>query len=480
MAQNIIGRTKEKRELSELYHSGRPEFVVVQGRRRIGKTFLVREMFEGKFAFYHTGLSPAETKAEDNATLQRQLEMFYSSLVRYGYEGIMPKSWLQAFDDLIGLLEKTGSDKRQLVFIDEMPWMDTPRSGFIPAFEHFWNGWGAGKCNLMLVVCGSATSWIGDKILNNKGGLFNRTTFEIRLRPFTLKECADFYKERQIVMDQYDQLQAYMIMGGIPYYMSLLRKEWSLAQNVDELFFAKDAKLRIEFDRLFNSLFANPELNKDLIRHLGKKRSGLTRTEIMEKVGLMSGGRLSDMLRMLEASDFITTCRSYKGAVRDTRYILTDAFCLFYLYFMDKNKTTNERFWQDNLHSASLNAWRGYAFERVCFSHVWQIKNALGISGVQTEVMPWRSKQQDDGAQIDMVIDRDDRVINICEMKFCRDDFTITKSYDKELRHKLELFSNETKTRKALHLTLVTTYGVSRNEYSGKVQNVVTMDDLIK
>ena len=480
MAQEIIGRAKEKKELQDLYDSGRPEFIVVQGRRRIGKTFLVRETFEGKFSFYHTGLSPAETRIEDKTVLKIQLESFYSSLVRFGYSGGMPGGWLQAFDILIKLLESLGTTKRQVVFIDEMPWMDTPRSGFVTALEYFWNGWGAGRSNLMLIVCGSAASWLGDKIINSKGGLYNRTTFEIKLRPFTLKECEAFYASRQIEMDRYDQLQSYMIMGGIPYYLSLLRKDRSLAQNIDDLFFAKNAKLNQEFDRLFNSLFSNPDFNKRIVRMIGGKRSGVTRKEIVGKSDISSGGNLTTALKVLMASDFIETYSQYKGSKTDVCYKLSDSFCLFYLYFMDKDKTTNEHFWQDNLHSSSLNAWRGYAFENVCFSHVWEIKNALGITGVQTEVMPWQSRQKEDGAQIDMVIDRADRVINICEMKFSVDDFVITKSYDKVLRHKLDLFSEETKCRGSLHLTLITTYGLSANEYSGKVQNVITMDDFFK
>lgn len=478
MAQDIIGRSKEIAELQSIYRSGRPEFVIVRGRRRVGKTFLIREMFSEKFAFYHTGLSPAQTDI-DKTVLHNQLYTFYASLVRYGHNGDIPNNWLQAFNALISLLEKKKQNTRQVVFIDELPWMDTPKSGFIPAFEHFWNGWGASRSNLMLIVCGSSTSWILDKIINNKGGLYNRTTFEIKLSPFTLKECSEFYKKRQIDMDIYDQIQAYMILGGVPYYMSLLRKERSLAQNIDDLFFAKNAKLKEEFDRLFNSLFTNPEANKNLVKQLSHKRIGLTRNEIAEASKLPTGGWLSDTLKGLEAGDFIISYDTYAGPKRDTHYKLTDSFCLFYLYFLGKRKTTNPHFWRDNLHSASLNAWRGYAFEEVCFTHTAQIKKALGISGVHTEILPWRSRQKDDGAQIDMVIIRDDRVINICELKFCSDDFTITKSYDKELRHKIELFSTETKSKCALHLTLITPYGLALNEYSGKVHSVVTAKNLI-
>lgn len=481
MAQQIIGRQREKQELQELFDSGRPELVVVHGRRRVGKTFLVREYFADRLTFYHTGLSPAEQTGAGDSLIASQLESFYSSLSRYGYRGGMPRDWIQAFDALISLLEqKSDGGGRQVVFIDEMPWIDTPRSGFVTAFEHFWNGWGAGRSNLLLIVCGSSTSWITDKIINNKGGLFNRITFEMELKPFSLRECEEFYQSRDMGIDRYDQLQAYMVLGGIPYYLSMLRKEWSLAQNIDALCFARKGRLRQEFDRLFNSLFINSEASKAVVRALSKKRSGLLRSQLVEALGKPSGGGLTNLLQALEEADFITRYNSYQGPKRDVRYRLVDPFCLFYLHFMDRGKTTNEHYWSDNLNTGALNAWRGLAFENVCFAHVAQIKQALGISGVHAEVAPWLSKQQDDGAQIDMLIDRADRVINVCEMKYAADDFVITRDYDKNLRHKLELFSQETHNRKSLHLTLVTTFGLKRNEWAGRVQNVVLMDDLFK
>lgn len=479
MVQEIIGRVKEKGLLEELYDSDRPEFVVVHGRRRVGKTFLIRELFNGRMAFYHTGLSPADRNNGDKTILQWQLEEFYASLVRYGYHGSMPASWIDAFSALIKLLENGGSE-RQVVFLDELPWMDTPKSGFLPAFEHFWNGWGAGNSRLMLIVCGSSTSWILDNIVNNHGGLYNRLTYEIELSPFTLRECEEFYKNRNISMDRYDELQSYMIFGGIPYYMSLIRKNLSLSQNVDELCFNKKGALRMEFDRLFNSLFVNPESNKAVVRELFKRKSGLMRKELREGLIHQNGGGLTTLLKGLVAGNFITKYRNFNGSKRDIYYRLTDPFCLFYLTFMDGNKTTDERFWSNNLHTGSLNSWRGLAFENLCFSHIAQIKEKLGIAGVYTEVQPWRSKAIEGGAQIDMLIDRADNVINICEMKFSSDDFEITRVYDKELRHKLSVFSSETNTRKSLHLTIVTTYGLKRNEYSGRVQSLVTMDDLFK
>ena len=473
----IIGRKKEQKELERIYHSNKAEFVVVYGRRRVGKTFLVREYFNGEFDFYHTALSPVELNNEN--LMEKQLQAFYFSLKRYGADiENKPTDWFEAFEMLITLLSNKGKEKRLVIFIDELPWMDTPRSGFITAFEHFWNGWAAGQSNIMLVVCGSATSWISDVLIQSKGGLYGRTTHEIHISPFTLGECEEYMKNEGIIMDRYDQLQCYMVMGGIPYYLSYLDKGESLAQNIDRLFFKKGGKLRGEFEPLYASIFSTPEKYIKIIKLLASKREGYTREEISKETGISSGSGLTTMLRALEASDFIIRYVYYKHSMREVYYKLTDLYTLFYLYFIDK-KNTNQDFWKNNLISPALNAWRGFSFEEVCFVHSEKIKEALGISAVQTEISPWRSKESEgEKAQIDMLIDRADRVINVCEMKFSANDYTIDKKYDAELRRKLDVFAKETKCRKALHTTLVTTYGLVHNEYSGRIQNVVTMDDL--
>ena len=479
MANKLIGRERERKELEELYHSDRPIFAVIYGRRRVGKTYLVRQMFEKQFAFCHTGLSPFELSAEK--IVDQQLRAFYGSLVQYGSKlNEIPKTWFDAFDELIKLLRNKQSKDRQVIFIDELPWMDTPRSGFLTAFEHFWNGWGAHQDNLMLIVCGSATSWISDKLINNKGGLYNRVTNEIKLMPFNLAECESFYKANGIVMSRYEQLQCYMAIGGIPFYMSLLKRGVSLAQNIDMLFFDRSAKLKQEFARLYGSLFTNTEECEKIIRLLATKRQGYTRKEIAEKTGLPDGGGLSSSLKALEVSDFISTYVKYDHPRRMVFYRLVDSFSMFYLSFVEGNKTSDENFWQANIKSHQLTAWRGFSFETLCFYHIRQIKHALGISGVHTESSPWSSKQKNEGAQIDMLIDRADNIINICEMKFSEDEYTITSSYDKQLRHKMSVFREETKCRKTLHLTLVTTFGLFFNEYSGNIQKVITMEDLFK
>lgn len=478
MKQEIIGRKCEIQELKDLYNSGKPEFVAVYGRRRIGKTYLVRELFNDKFAFYHTGLSPAELGS--GALKAQQLQSFHSSLVRYGdTHSIMPDNWLEAFDRLIHLLEQK-KEPRLVVFIDELPWMDTERSGFVTALEHFWNGWAAGNPRVMLIACGSSTSWINDQLINNHGGLYGRLTSEIKLSPFTLAECEEYFKYAGLVIDRYDQLQCYMVFGGIPFYLSLLKRGQSIAQNIDRLFFSPTGQLREEFDRLFASVFTNVEDCKSVVSLLSTKRSGFTRKEIAEKTGLPYGGGLTTTLRTLIVSDFVSTYVNYNHSNRHTYYRLSDLFCLFYLNFLDKHRSSNATFWQNNMVSPALNAWRGFSFETVAFGHVPQIKQALNIGAVQTEVSPWHSDKAKDGAQIDMVIERADRVLNLCEMIFCADDYKVEAADDKNLRHKVAVFAEETQTRYSLHLTLVTTYGLASSPYQGRFQNVITMDDLFK
>ena len=478
MKHEIIGRKREIQELKDLYNSGKPEFVAVYGRRRIGKTFLVRELFNEQFAFYHTGLSPAELGS--GALKAQQLQSFHSSLVRYGdTHSIMPGNWLEAFDRLIHLLEQK-KEPRLVVFIDELPWMDTERSGFVTALEHFWNGWAAGNPRVMLIACGSSTSWINDQLINNHGGLYGRLTSEIKLSPFTLGECEEYFKHAGLVIDRYDQLQCYMVFGGIPFYLSLLKRGQSVAQNIDRLLFSPTGQLRVEFDRLFASVFTNVEDCKTIVSLLSTKRRGYTRKEIAEKTGLPYGGGLTTTLRTLIVSDFVSTYVNYDHSSRHTYYRLSDLFSLFYLNFLGKHRSSNASFWQNNMVSPALNAWRGFSFETVAFGHIPQIKQALNIGAVQTEVSPWHSDKTKDGAQIDMVIERADRVLNLCEMKFCSDDFKVDADDDRDLRHKMAVFAEETQTRYSLHLTLVTTFGLANSPYQSRFQNVITMDDLFK
>ena len=477
MEKNIIGRKEERRILLSLSKSKQSEFAVVYGRRRVGKTYLVRELFEGKFAFYHTAISPFDM-SDSELLYRQQLKAFSESLRMYGdYHNEVPSDWFEAFSWLKELLIRKGNSGRHIVFIDELPWMDTPRAGFISAFEHFWNGWGAGCHNLFLIVCGSATTWINDKILNNTGGLYGRATREIHLSPFNLSETYEYFKSRGLSIDRYDTLHAYMVVGGIPYYLSYFEKGLSVAQNIDNMFFKKDSKLQVEFIRLYQSLFKDSEKYMGIVKFLATKRIGFTRKEICTSLGISSGAGITVLLQSLEASDFIIKYIPTGGSVRDARYKLIDFFTLFYCNFADKVKVSTG-FWENSLHNPQLNAWRGFAFEEVCYAHQDRIKSALGISGINANISPWISNEKDSNTQIDMVIDRDDRVVNICEIKFYSGVFSITKQYDLELRNKVSAFTEQSKKKKNPHLTIITTFGLKQNMYSGSVQRVITMEDL--
>lgn len=476
----MIGREREVKELNKLYDKKKAELVAIYGRRRVGKTYLVDETFSDRITFRHTALSPADE--ESRGLLQAQLEHFYNSLVLYGMEKTeKPGNWLDAFLLLEKFLQKIDDGSRQVVFLDELPWLDTPRSGFMRAFEGFWNNWGCHQKNLMVIVCGSANSWILDNLINNHGGLYGRVTREIKLSPFDLHECEEYYRENKVVFSRYDMVQSYMIFGGIPYYLEYLDGEKSFAQNVDDMFFAKKPRLQNEFDRLFNAVFVNPEAVKSIVRLLYTRNAGYTRREITEKLNISDGGRLSRNLNALIAGDFIIKYVPFGLSKREEHYKLIDPFCIFYLHFVSPQVQMNHKFWQQNTTEQSVVTWRGYAFENVCFNHIEQIKDALGISGVITTSSAWSKREDDEnGMQIDMLLCRNDNVINMCEIKFYSGDFTVNKSYYNVLLGRQEALSKEVSRKMAVHNTLITTNGLKKNEYSGIFTNTITMDDLFK
>lgn len=476
----MIGRNTETNELNKLYNSSRAELVALYGRHRVGKTFLVDKTFSGLITFRHAGLSPADE--EPKGFLQAQLNHFYNSLVIHGMKPCdKPANWLDAFFLLEQYLQEIDDGTRQLVFLDELPWLDSPRSGFLQAFEGFWNTWGCHRKNLMVIVCGSANSWIQDRLINNHGGLYGRLTYEIKLSPFNLRECEEFYQDRQVNFSRYDIVQSYMIFGGIPYYLGYIENSMSLAQNVDRLFFSRQGVLKNEFDRLFNSVFSSPETIKSIVRMLYSRNAGFTRKEIAENLNMSDGGILSKNLNALIAGDFVIKYVPFGFSKRQEHYKLVDPFCLFYLHFVQNQTRSNEKYWQQNISAPSVVSWRGLAFENVCFNHIEQIKKALGISGVISSNSAWSKKGGDEeGTQIDLLIHRNDNVINMCEIKFLSEDFTVDKSYYRVLLSRPERLRELISPKTSIYNTLITTFGLKKNEYSGVFVNIVTMDDLFE
>jgi len=468
---DIIGRKKEINDLKSYYNSGRPELIAIYGRRRVGKTFLVDTLFGEEFSFRVTGMS--------NVTRKDQLKNFNISLKKYsGKSYTDADDWIDAFQQLADYLENNDHGKRQVIFIDELPWFDTHKSKFLMALEHFWNSWASRRHDIFLIVCGSATSWIVNKLINNKGGLHNRVTRQIRLDPYTLAECEEYFKANNIKINRHQILESYMIFGGIPYYLSLFDKRESFVQNVNRLCFTSDGQLKNEFDRLYASLFSDYERHVEIIKVLNKKSSGMTREEIIKESGLSDGGNASKVLEELELSGFLRKYHAFNRKSKGAVYQLVDFFSLFHIKFLAGENGNDETFWLKYSNTSAHNAWSGYAYELVCLTHIRQIKRALGISGIGTNEASWKSSTSQEGAQIDLVIDRADSVINLCEIKYSNSEFFIDKNYDKVLRNKRNAFLTETKTRKAIHQTMITTYGLAQNEYWDSVQSEIKMDDL--
>ena len=472
----MIGRKEEIKALD--WDLSRPEsqLVVVYGRRRIGKTYLIREKFSDQFTFYHTGVR--------DGTLRDQLDAFRASLVQYGYRKC-PRlaSWLDAFTRLSELVAAAPAG-RKVVFIDEMPWMDTPRSKLVSSFEYFWNNQMLVRKekDVFMVVCGSATSWIVENIVHNKGGLHDRLTDRIWLRPFTLKECSEYAASLGVTLSRHELCQAYMIFGGVPYYWSLLRGDRSFAQNVDSLCFSEHGKLRDEFGYLYSSLFRDATAHLKIVTALASCKSGVTREELVEKTGITNGGTMKKTLEELVRCDFVRQFNAWHKKNRDASFQLTDNFTLFHFSFMN-GSVHDPNFWMNSVGGSRLANWEGQSFERVCILHIDQIKRALGISGVGCEVYSWRKRadsKREKGAQIDLVLERQDGNVNLCEMKYSKEAYAIDADEDRKIANRVAAFDRELGGNKTIHVTMVTAHGLIHNTYWNNVQTEVTLDDLFE
>lgn len=482
MASNeIIGRRYEQQLIKERCESGKAELIAIYGRRRVGKTYLVRKMFDDQFAFSFTGMYEVSRVV--------QLENFRSALQQYSGQSIPRlKDWFEAFTALRQYLETLTPTSQIIIFLDELPWMDTPRSNFISAFGYFWNSWASTQTNLKLFVCGSATTWMLSHLIGDKGGLYGRVSRAIYLAPFTLGETEAFLRDTKgMTLSRQQVLDTYMILGGIPYYLDMLEVGRPLDESIDRLFFAQGAPLANEFEFLFRSLFKDSKNYRRVVEVLSTKLKGMSRKELIEALKLKGGGQLSEILDNLLKCDFIRKYSSIGKSERDAIYQLTDLFSLYHLRFMANNNGQDERFWSNLRNDGSRTAWSGYAFEQVCFHHIPQIKKALGISGILSNVHSWACRpfitadgSEWKGGQIDMLIDRADGVINICEMKYAKEEYVIDANYEQRLRERLSSFRAATKTKKSLLQTFVTTYGVKRNMHSGIIASEIRMDDLFE
>lgn len=473
MEKVFIGRELEQDILTNAYRHPESRFVAVFGRRRVGKTFLIRHLLGDKFTFQMTAIA--------NASNRQQLLNFHSALQRQGGNvPDVPQNWFAAFQNLMDFLEVSPHSKK-VVFLDELPWLASKKSDFLSSLEHFWNSWASARQDVLLVVCGSSASWMINELLKNRGGLHNRVTDRIRLDPFTLREAEAFLHAKNPALDRYSIAQLYMVMGGIPFYLDAVSPQESAVQNIERICFSRNGLLRDEFTFLLQSLFAKAERHIAILTSLSTKNKGLTRNQIAAAARLHNSGRLTLMLSELEESGFVQAYVPFGKNKRDTLFRLSDCYTMFYFKFIRNATLLDENNWLNALESGRYQAWKGYAFEQVCLAHIRQIKQALGIQGVVSQTASWYGSDADSDAQIDLLIDRKDRVVNVFEIKFSENPFVLTKEYAAELSRKISVFKSGTGTRKSVFLTMLTPFGVQPNAYSAALlQHNLTLDVLFQ
>jgi len=468
----VTGRKEEIKTLQSTLQSNHAELVAIYGRRRVGKTYLVKQVYKNHVKFEISGIHKGPLKDQ----LENFTNIVKSKTKRFNKQD-PPTSWIGAFNLLSQYLNGLKSKNKKVIFIDEFPWLATPKSRFLMAFENFWNSYAANRKDLVVVICGSSASYMIQKIIRNKGGLHNRITKKIRLLPFTLLETQQFLKSKRIFYDRYQILQLYMVMGGIPHYLTQLEKGRSVMQNIDCLCFKKDGLLVDEFMNVFASLFTNSERHELIVRTLASVGKGMTRDAILAKTGFSSSGDFTKTINELIESGFVSQYFPYGKKVKLSLFRLSDEYSIFYLKFMDNTKGMSGGSWLQKMNSRSYNSWSGFSFETLCLKHVEQIKHALGLQIISSRNASWHNEN----AQIDLVIDRDDNVINLCEIKFTNKEFTITKKYVENLRNKISEFQLENESHKTLFFTMITTFGVTDNIHSqNMVDNSITADSLFE
>ena len=471
----LIGRQKEQDTLRKAFHSERSEFVVVYGRRRIGKTFLIRETFGNNFTFQYTGIFNVSSKI--------QLQQFYHNLLEQGLSSTekAPKNWFEAFN-LLKILISSSSEERKVVFIDELPWMDSSNSHFVSALENFWNGWAAARKDILLIICGSATSWIINKIFRNKGGLYNRVTYKIRLNQFSLYECEQLIQAYRFPYNRNAILEGYMVMGGVPFYWTKLDRTKSIGRNINDLFLHPDGELHDEFPYIYSSMFNRPDKYIKVIEALAGKKSGLTRDEILTKAKLGSNGRISEILEDLIECGFIRKYCHTGKRIKDALYQLIDCFSLFYYQFVKKARNVDDDYWVKSSTTSAYHTWCGLSFERVCLLHTRQIKEAMGISGITVNIFSWHIKPTSNhpGVQIDLLFDRSDNVIDVFEIKYAPEGYTVTTSVLKNIQTKLNVLRENISPRKYIEAVLITSNGVKPNYNSMEIPQILESSQLFK
>lgn len=490
MANKIIGRKSERDILDTLYNSNKAEFLSIYGRRRIGKTFLVKEYFTRKSCVYFhiTGQKKAPIKEQLYEFTRKIEQTFYHK----GTKLKEPISWMKAFEMLSIAIEEYAKRKKVVLFFDELPWLATKKSRLIQALDYYWNTKWTYNNKLKLIICGSAASWLIKNVVNDKGGLHNRVTEIIRLASYTLSETKEFFEYKGISLNYKQITDIYMVTGGVPYYLERIKKGLSAAQNIDALCFHANGLLFNEFDILFSSLFEHSDAYHEIVRLIAKNRYGIDKGTLAKKTKLSSsGGSFKQKIKELEEAGFIMRIMPYGHKEKGEYYRISDEYTYFYLSWIEPVKDTFRKFdsaygyWLEQIKLPAWQSWIGYTFETVCYKHITAIREALGIT-VGAKIGAWRymqraaerEKEKKLGAQIDLLFDRDDGITTVCEIKYSEKPFIIDKDYYNKLINKISVYKRENRTNKQIFITMVAAHGLKQNEYSGLIVKVVSLDDL--
>ncbi len=472
----IISRKEEKKDLEYCERSKKSELICVYGRRRVGKTFLVEQTFRD-FAFRAVGLEKGTTK--------QQLKSFGQRLIEYGDDiKQTPENWFEAFSRLDKILSgesiRRSLNGKKIVFLDEFPWFATKKSDFLVAFEDYWNRRGTQDGDLLFIICGSATSWIIKNVIKNTGNMFQRVTKKICVEPFTLAETELFFKDREFDWSREQIAECQMIFGGLPFFFDLMNTSQSLVKNINRLLFDKDALFGDETKKLLDATLSESPIYEKILSKLAFARYGIKKSELQVEIAAPNGTYGRAVQDLVDCGYVIEYKKKYEEY--NPLYIqLVDPFLLFHYHYLSKEKRIDS--YEDLIGNIGrYDNWRGTAFEILCLNNTASIKSALGIRGVKTECYPWYNStdKKNERVQIDMVIERADKITNLCEIKYTNKPFVIDASYEQELIKKRDIFKEKTGTSQALKVIIISAAGVSGTRYTSYISDIITLDDIFE
>jgi hypothetical protein len=467
----FVGRKNELRMLNDAYRSGKDELVVLYGRRRIGKSSLVKRFAEKKKAYY-------EFEALEGETTPGQINHFLQQLKKQIDDPILDSvrfaNWEQVFTYLTEKVINRKSKVKKILFLDELPWMAAGRIRLVSLLKYYWDNHWKSK-HVMLILCGSVASFMVKKVLHSNA-LYGRTTIEILLKGFSPEEAARLLSKKR---SREETLNYQLVFGGVPKYLEQINTSQSFNKNMNTLCFSPHGIMLKEVERIFYSQFREPRTYLKIINLL--KNGIFSLSEISSKTKIPSGGGLKQYLKNLERAEMI---RSYipfdrSGNSKFKKYTLADEFLVFFFKYMGPNlrviKESSSRRLFETLTQNSFDSWLGFAFERFCLKHAGLLALVMDFADDILLASPY-FKKNDERFQIDLLYQRADRVITVCEIK--HQNIKIGTNIIPEMQRKCALL--KVPRGYALEKALISLYGPDNSlKDTGYFHHFVTLDDIL-